>query len=206
MVDFTSPSSDTPLLDAARAGDERAFETVTSRYHVSLIRTAVRYVRDVATAEDVVQDTWIAFIESLDRFEGRCSMRTWLFRILLNKAKTRANGDRRYVQFSSVTPDGGETECLDGPSIRQRWGNEHAWTADPEQICLGRETMDIVKRAIEALPDRLANVIELRDVQGLSASEVCEALGVTETNQRVMLHRARSRVREALYAHCTVQA
>jgi RNA polymerase sigma-70 factor (ECF subfamily) len=199
---------DERLCVALRAGDERAFAELVGRYHSALLRLATVYVRSPAVAEDVVQETWLGVIGGIDRFEGRSSLKTWIFRILENKAKTRGTREARSVPFSALGP--GDDE--DGPSVEpgRFFGGRHAewpghwasppgsWDDVPESRLLGKETRAVVRDAIAALPPLQARVISLRDIEGWSSGEVCELLDVSEVNQRVLLHRARSTVRRAL--------
>jgi RNA polymerase sigma-70 factor, ECF subfamily len=164
------------------------------------------YVPSRAIAEDVVQETWLAFLESLDRFEGRSSIKTWLFRILLNIAKKRGVRERRSIPFSAAwEPDEGEP-ALDPSSFRgagDRWPHHwlrapREWDTIPERKLLSDETLKQVHDAIAELPPAQREVITLRDVEGWTSREVCNVLDLSETNQRVLLHRARSKVRRAL--------
>lgn len=196
-------SDDGDLLAALRGGDEAAFSALVQRYHGPLVRLAQQYVRDRQVAEEVVQDTWLAVLQGIDRFEQRSSFKTWLFRILVNQAKTRGVRERRSTPFATLA-----ARELDGPDPAvepERFGTGGAWSApprawehEPEERLLAQETLGALARAIEALPPAQREVIRLRDVDGWDAAEVCEALGLTDGNQRVLLHRARSKVREAL--------
>ncbi len=207
-------SSDAELTDAIRAGDEPAFASLVARHHTRLVRTAQRFVRDAAAAEDVAQDTWMGFLGSLDRFEGRCSVSTWLLRILFHKAKSRASRDAKLVPFSTFASEDPSYDSVSADPSRFANGCDSltpdlcmeypTWRSDPEQILLDKEAHTTVRRAIADLPTALATVIDLRDVQGFTAKEVCDALGLTQANQRVLLHRARSRVRAALSKHFAV--
>ena len=217
LVLHTMTSTDAPhpiatpedmrTVEALRAGDERVFRELVERYHSSLIRVALMYVRTRSVAEEVVQDTWIGVLRSLPRFEGRSSLRTWIFRILANQARTRAKREARSVPFSALAdPDGG------GPTVDpdRFLGADHAaypghwaspprsWGTVPEEELLAQETRERVLAAIEALPASQRAVISLRDVEGWSSEEVCELLEISEGNQRVLLHRARAKVRQAL--------
>jgi RNA polymerase sigma-70 factor, ECF subfamily len=197
------------LLDALRRGDESAFTLLVDRYHTALLRLALAFVSNRAIAEEVVQDTWLGVLGGLGRFEGRSSLRTWIFRILANKAKTRAQREGRTIPFSSL-PDL-DLE-LDGPSVEPdrflppdhaQWPGHWAtpaqsWEGIPEERLLAQETRACIQDAIDALPPLQREVITLRDVEGCTAEEACHILSVTETHQRVLLHRARSRVRGAL--------
>src|SRR5918996_731739 len=194
------------LLEALRNGDEAAFMALVDRHSSMLLRVAMMYVPSRAIAEDVVGETWLAFLESLDRFEGRSSIKTWLFRILLNIAKKRGVKERRSIPFSTAwEPDEGEP-ALD-PSRFQgdgdRWPHHwlHSpsdWDTLPERKLLSDETLRKVQDAIDHLPKAQREVITLRDVEGWTSQEVCNVLDLSETNQRVLLHRARSKVRRAL--------
>ncbi len=196
---------DRELLRALRAGDETAFVELVERYSGSLLRVATTIVGSRAVAEEVVQETWLGVLRGLDRFEGRASLKTWLFRILTNSAKTRAMRERRSVPFSSLVR--AETEyderTVDAdrflPADHERWpGHWAVPPRAPEASLLGAETQRVIRQAIDELPEAQRTVITLRDVGGWDAEEVCEVLELTDGNQRVLLHRARSRVRAAL--------
>jgi RNA polymerase sigma-70 factor (ECF subfamily) len=194
------------LVDSLRAGDEAAFETLIDRYHTPLLRLAMLYVPSRAVAEEVVQETWLGVLQGLARFEGRSSLKTWMFRILTNRARTRGQREGRSIPFSAVwPPDAAE------PSVEMDrfFPPEHAsaghwmsrpqnWEALPEERLISEETSAQIQQAIDALPSNQREVITLRDVEGWSSEEVCNVLEISETNQRVLLHRARSKVRRAL--------
>jgi RNA polymerase sigma-70 factor (ECF subfamily) len=168
-----------------------------------MLRIALLYVPSRAVAEEVVQETWLAVLTGLERFEGRSSLRTWLFRILTNRAKTRGQREGRTVPFSAFASDGDEDEVA--VSIDRFLGADSRhhghWAAPPrgvpEERLLAAEARERIQAAIEALPPNQRAVITLRDLEGLSAEEACNVLGLSETNQRVLLHRARSKVRAA---------
>jgi RNA polymerase sigma-70 factor, ECF subfamily len=171
-----------------------------------MLRIARMFVSTQAVAEDVVGDAWVGILRGLDGFEGRSSLRTWMYRIVVNIAKTRGRREGRSVPFASLAGDDLDAPAVDGDRFQGPEG-EHAghwstipadWLGVPEDRLLGRETLEVVGRAIEALPPMQAEVIRLRDVLGWSSEEVRNALELTETNQRVLLHRARARVRRAL--------
>jgi RNA polymerase sigma-70 factor (ECF subfamily) len=197
------------LIEALRQGDETAFMMLVERYQAALLRLARVYISDPAIAEEVVQDTWVGVLLGLDRFEGRSSLKTWIFRILMNKAKTRAIREGRVIPFSALEAFATD---LDGPSVDPdrflppddpRWPGHwktppDEWGTTPEQMLLSGETRAFIDAAIQQLRPSQREVITLRDVQGLSAPEACEILGISEANQRVLLHRARSKVRMAL--------
>lgn len=192
------------LLRALRDRDEQAFVEALDAYYPAMLRLARSHVRDDATAEEVVQETWLAALAGVDRFEGRASVKTWLFRILRNIARGRGRRDARQQPFSVIegaaadagsggtAGSGGLAEAVDGRSA--------LWTTstDPEEELLSRELAEHIDAAIARLPPRQREVIVLRDVEGWNPDDVCNALGLSDTNQRVMLHRARNRVRHEL--------
>ena len=198
-----SPADDLQLVERARGGDDEAFAVLVRRYSPMLMRLARMYVPTDALAEDVVQETWVAVVRGLERFEGRSSFKTWLFRILVNRAKTRGVREHRSIPFASVGPDGEDGE---GPTVDpSRFTSEGAWTSapadwrdDPEAALDSAEALRVARAAIAELPERQKIVITLRDLEGLSSDEVRNVLDLTETNQRVLLHRARTKVRKAL--------
>jgi RNA polymerase sigma-70 factor (ECF subfamily) len=199
-----SDAADAELVERARAGDEEAFATLVRRYSPALMRLARMYVATAAVAEDVVQETWLGVLKGLERFEGRASFRTWLFRILVNRAKTRGVREHRSIPFASLS--GAGEEDRDEPSVDPaRFVEEGAWASpprrwedQPEAALESAEARRIVQEAIDLLPERQRIVITLRDLEGLSSDEVRNALDLSETNQRVLLHRARTKVRQAL--------
>jgi RNA polymerase sigma-70 factor (ECF subfamily) len=196
---------DAEVVAALRRGDEAAFVALVGRHHAALRRVARRYVATDALADEVVQDTWVAVLKGLPRFEGRSSLKTWIFHILANIAKTRGARERRTVPFSGLAAEGD-----DGPAVppERFQGPDDAWPAhwaapprpweDPERRLASLEARDRLRQAIEALPPVQQAVLTCRDVEGLEADEVCRLLDLTDGNQRVILHRARSRVRAAL--------
>lgn len=204
---------DLRLVAALRAGDEAAFVGLVERYHASLVRLATVYVGDRAVAEEVAQETWMGVLRGLERFEGRAALKTWIFRILTNRAKTRGQREGRTVSFSAL---GGGPEA-DEPAVdpdrflppdHPQWPGHWAaplqsWGQSPEERLLSGETAEVIRAAIEQLPPAQREVITLRDVDGWASTEVCELLTITETNQRVLLHRARSKVRQALERYFT---
>jgi RNA polymerase sigma-70 factor (ECF subfamily) len=200
----TEPN-DHDLVERLRDGDESAFVQLIDMYGATMLRVAQMYVRDRASAEEVVQETWLAVLNGIDRFEGRSSLKTWLFRILTNRAKTRGQRDGRMVPFSALAGASGDADepsvdpdrflGLDSPTPGAWAAPPRAW---PEDKILQRETLGVIQMAIEELPDAQREVIRLRDVEGWSPMEVTDALEITDGNQRVLLHRARSKVRAAL--------
>jgi RNA polymerase sigma-70 factor (ECF subfamily) len=202
-------AADAAVVAALRAGDEAAFVELVQRYQRSLVRLAQTFVPSEAVAEEVVQDTWIAVIKGIDGFEARSSLRTWIFRILTYQARNRGERERRSVPLSSLLPpDAGPDEPAVDPSrfhppgsVVQpgHWADGPTpWTSDAERRLLDRETRDVVAAALDALPAAQRTVMTLRDVEGWSAEEVCELLEISQGNQRVLLHRARSKVRAAI--------
>ena len=187
------------LLGRLRSGDERAFEALVDRYDGSLRRVARTFVRTPSAVDDVVQETWLGVVRGLRSFEGRSSLRTWIFSILVNQARTRARRDARSLPFSALESD-------DGPSLDpEAFGTDGRWASaparldgDPETGLLSGELRSQLLRTVEALSDEQRAVITLRDLVGCSAPEVCDLLDITDGNQRVLLHRARTRVRTAL--------
>ena len=201
-----APTPDATLIEALRRGDEQAFVALIEMYHSSLLRLAMAYVATKEQAEDVVQETWLGVLNGIDRFETRSSLKTWIFRILVNRAKTKGVREHRSVPFSSLEVDGAEKEPSVDPSRFQQstrlagfWAVPPAsWAGIPEERLLSAEARAVVDDAIAMLPDMQRSVIILRDVKGFSSREVCDVLDLTEANQRVLLHRARSKVRARL--------
>jgi RNA polymerase sigma-70 factor (ECF subfamily) len=191
------------LLAALRGGDEQAFAGLIDCYHGSMLRVARSYVATRETAEDVVQETWLGVIKGLDAFEGRSSLKTWIFRILVNRAQTRGQREARSQPFSAFGPSPDEP-AVDPARFNAagRWTG--FWAVPPtlhspaEEQVIANEAGRELLAAIGELPDSQRIVITLRDVQGLSASEVCDLLDISEANQRVLLHRARTKARAAL--------
>ena len=199
---------DAQLLSRLRARDEEAFELLVERHYGTMLAVARSYVRTRALAEEVVQEAWLGVLKGLDRFEGRSSLRTWLISIVANVARTRAKRESRSIPLASLTGDD-DGPVVDADRFRSAgdpfpghwWSYPRDWRELPEEALLERETVAVVTRAIEALPDAQRAVITMRDVAGCTPEEVCAALGVSDGNQRVLLHRARSRVRAALEVH-----
>jgi RNA polymerase sigma-70 factor, ECF subfamily len=199
--------SDAELIDRLRAGDEAAFVGMIDAYSAPLLRLALSFVQSSAVAEEVVQETWMAVVTGIGRFEGRSSVKTWLFKILTNKAKTRALRERRTISFSEFDLDAADEPAVDPdrflPASHPQWPHHWAtppqpWSMGPEGTALDRETMAVLRRALEDLPRAQQLVVALRDVHGWPAAEVCAALDLSEANQRVLLHRGRSRLRGVL--------
>jgi RNA polymerase sigma-70 factor (ECF subfamily) len=187
---------DTELLQRLRAGDEEAFVALVDRYHAPLLRFAMTMVPSRAVAEEVVQDTWLGVVRGIDRFEGRSSLQTWLFRILANRARTTGTRERRSTPIDLQSEPAVPAHRF---SAAGGWVDPPApWTDEVEDRLLAQETAERVRGRIDALPEGQRQVVSLRDVDGLSAAETCEILGLTDANQRVLLHRGRSRVRGML--------
>lgn len=199
-------ANDAGLVAALRRGDEAAFTELVTNYQPSLVRLAMAYVPNRAAAEDVAQETWLGVLRGLDSFEGRSSLKTWIFRILLNRAKTRGERERRSIPFSAVTTEEASEPASDpswfyppGHPLEGWWTSyPRSWDEMPEERVLSRETRDAINAAIDALPPNQQAVINLRDVEGWDSADVRALLGVSEANQRVLLHRARAKVRRAL--------
>jgi RNA polymerase sigma-70 factor (ECF subfamily) len=198
-------TEDHELVQRLRQGDEMAFAELIDRYGAMMLRVAQMYVRDRATAEEVVQETWLAVLNGIDRFEERSSLKTWLFRILTNRAKTRGQRDGRIVPFSALAGadlEGDEPSVDPDRFLGPDSPHPGAWAAPPvawpEERLLERETLGVIEMAIDDLPEAQRDVILLRDVDGWTPMEVSDVLGITDGNQRVLLHRARSKVRAAL--------
>ena len=200
---------DAELLARLRAGDEAAFLELVRKYGPVMQRVALTYVRSPSVAEEVVQDAWIGVLRSLHRFQGRSTLRTWLLRILANRARTRGVREARCVPFASLAREGEDEPSLaperfQGPEGRFPGGwaaFPTDWDTIPEQHLLAQETLAHVDAAIRELPGRQQEVMVLRDIEGWTPEEVCEALDLSAGNQRVLLHRARSRVRSALESY-----
>jgi RNA polymerase sigma-70 factor (ECF subfamily) len=192
------------LIEALRLGDEAAFMRLVEAYGPTLRRVARIYVPNAAVAEEVVQETWIGVLKGIDRFEGRSSLKTWILRILANIAKTRAERERRTIPFSSIGPAAAERSVDPdrflpaGHENARRWAFGPSKWETPEESLLSGETRRVIDEAIEKLPPAQREVITLRDVEGWSSEDVRNALEISETNQRVLLHRARSKVRGAI--------
>lgn len=205
------PANDERLLAALRRGDEDAFRALVGEHGPFLMRLALMHVPSRAVAEEVVQDTWLAVLNGIDRFEGRSSLRTWIASILLNTARTRGQRERRVLPFSffkrrreegrdepAVDPDRFQSARESNPG---QWARPPAEWESPEERLSAKEARRVLLEAIAGLPVRQREVIALRDISGWSAAEARNALGLSETNQRVLLHRARSKVRAALERH-----
>ena len=198
------------LLPALRAGNEEAFVSLIEQYHPLLIRVARNFVPSEAVAEEVAQETWMGVLAGIHTFEGRSSLKWWILRILTNCAKTRGQKERRSVPWSSLMTDDDTASSAVDPDrffeeSHPRWAG--GWCAPPQPfgdvVLLSNETLRLVAAEIERLPEGQREVIWLRDVEGLDAEEVCELMNLSEANQRVLLHRARSRVRAALEVQLT---
>ena len=198
-------SDDSVLIAALRQGDELAFAWLLDTYDAPLHRTALGFVSSSAIADDVVQDTWLGVIRGIDRFEGRSSLKTWIFQILMNIARTRGVRESRTVPFSSAEPRGDAADLGFSAdhfrSATDEWPGHWArpprpW--QPAEVFDQRDLLGRVHAAIGELPPTQRIVMSLRDIDGWSSDEVCDVLDLTQTNQRVLLHRARASVRAAL--------
>jgi RNA polymerase sigma-70 factor (ECF subfamily) len=199
--------SEDRLIARLRHGDEGAFDELVNQHHGSLIRVALGYVADRDVAEEVVQDTWMTVIEKLDSFEGRSSLRTWIFGILIHKAKDRGVREKRHTTFSTLESyDDDNEEAVDPARFQQsgEWAGHWAFPPQPwddrtpEKLLASKQATDCMQEAISNLPSTLRDVLIMRDVEGIESTEICELLKITETNLYVRLHRARERVRQAV--------
>jgi RNA polymerase sigma-70 factor, ECF subfamily len=206
-VPLTAASDDAALIAALRRGDEAAFVRLVEQYHAALIRVAQVYVSSHAIAEEVAQETWLGMLQGLQRFEGRSSLKTWIFHILTNRAKTRGHREKRCTPFSAMwgVDDEASEPAVEPERFRatEPWTDHWAippqgWDHLPEERLLSQETRAHIHASIATLPTKQRLVLTLRDIEGLSSGDVCRVLGVSEVHQRVLLHRARSRVRAAL--------
>jgi RNA polymerase sigma-70 factor, ECF subfamily len=209
---YVPPPGQAEIVAALRAGDERAFALLVEELGPSLLRVARMYVSTTAVAEEVVQETWLGVLAGIERFEGRSSLKTWIFRILTNRAKTRGEREGRSVPFSSLAVEGNDDD-RDGATVaadRFQGSGRYAghwtsapsrWSELPESRLVAKETVGVAQAAIDALPEAQRAVITMRDVEGWSSEEVRNVLGLSESNQRVLLHRARAKVRRALESY-----
>lgn len=195
------------LIARLRGGDEGAFDELVNKHHGALVRMALGHVADREVAEEVVQDTWMAVIQGLPRFEGRSSLRTWICGILIHKAKDRGVREKRHATFSNFeSHDEDHDEAVDPSRFHQNgeWTGHWAFPPQPweeqtpEKLLASRQAVAAMQQAIESLPPTLKEVLILRDIEGIEAKEACELLQITETNLYVRLHRARERVRRAV--------
>jgi RNA polymerase sigma-70 factor (ECF subfamily) len=194
------PRADRIAIRRILEGDADAFAGLVKRYQGPFLRLAGALLRDAAAAEEVVQDTWLAILDGLSRFEGRSSLKSWMFHILANRARTRRAREGRSVPFSRLRPEGGDdAEAFDADG---RWAvPPRRWEEEsPERLLARAEARAAVEAAVAELPPGQRAVITLRDVEGLESDEICRVLGITPVNQRVLLHRARGRIRAALQA------
>jgi RNA polymerase sigma-70 factor (ECF subfamily) len=199
-------ADETLLVTALRCREEAAFVALVRRYHSLMLRVAYAQLNDEAAAEEVVQETWLAVIKGIGSFAGRSSLRTWMFRILTHQASARRGRDGRQIPFSALAcADAVASEPSVEPSrffSRDHGARPFFWVSDPrewpEDALLAAEVRSVIGAAVRRLPDSQRVVLTLRDLEGWSPGEVCEALGISDGNQRVLLHRARSRVREVL--------
>lgn len=203
-ADTPAPASELALLERLRARDERAFSELVDGLQGPLLRLALGFVSSRAVAEEVVQETWVSVLDGLAKFEGRSTLKTWIFRILMNRAKTRGARENRTVPFSSLSdPETGEPEpavAAERFQANGAWGiPPRRWEDDaPDKLLMNQQALRRLEGAIAALPPNQRAVVTLRDIDGLDSGEVCNVLGISESNQRVLLHRGRSRLRAAL--------
>jgi RNA polymerase sigma-70 factor (ECF subfamily) len=211
VAEVAGLASDDELVAALRAGDEQIFRELFTHNYPMMKRVARSYVASDAVAEEVVQETWLAVITGITRFEGRSSLSTWIFSILTNQAKTHGKRERRALPFASISPEGGDQPVLDPDRFQK---DDEAWPGHwatpprpwqkPERRMLSLEVREQLKEALAELPERQRVVVVSRDVEGVSAEEVRDLLELSQENQRVLLHRGRSRLRAILdenFAH-----
>jgi RNA polymerase sigma-70 factor, ECF subfamily len=187
--------TDQELLGRLRSGDEAAFVILVSRHNSSLLGVARSYVPTHALAEEVVQETWIGVLRGVDTFEGRSSIKTWIFRILINRARTVGGREPRHLSLSDGQPS---VDPLRFDSSGAWAKPLESWESEADDRVVAATWSHCLTQALDDLPARQREVVVLRDVEGLAGAEVCELLGLTEANQRVLLHRGRSRLRSAL--------
>lgn len=207
MVDERRATDDAELVRALQRGEEPAFQEIVGRWHAGFVRLARDYARSEAVAEEVVQEAWMGVLQGIDRFEGRSSLRSWISRIVVNCARKRAGKEARSTPFSALDQGddgGGAVDAArfapeDHPLWPGHWQREP--TPWPEDRLLSKEIAAVAEAAIDRLPPAQRQVLRLRDVEGVDASEVCDALEISEANQRVLLHRARVAVRRAIEVH-----
>lgn len=200
---MTDPADDQHLLARLRAGDEDAFTTLVRQQHGALRSFVRTFVASPATADEVVQETWLAVLTGLSRFEGRSSLRSWIFSIAANQARRRAVRDGRTILFSDFAPAANEDEPAVDPSRFNAAGYWHQpprpWDDfTPERLAASQQIRTALAAALDELPPAQRTVVILRDVAGCTAVEACNVLGISETNQRVLLHRGRARLRRLL--------
>jgi len=201
--DVPASASDLAFIARLRARDPKAFSDLLDRYHGPLLRLALVFVPSRAVAEEVVQETWVGVLDGLDCFEGRSTLKTWIFRILTNRAKTRGVRENRTVPFSAFSDQDGDHEAaVEAARFKPNgmWGvPPRRWEDDtPEKLLMTQQALQHLEVAIAALPPNQRAVVTLRDIDGLESDDVCNVLEISETNQRVLLHRARSKLRAAL--------
>ena len=203
----TSPIDELELVLALRAGNEDAFTNLVNRYQPAMLQIALAYVPSHAVAEEVVQEAWLGVLQGIGRFEGRSQLKTWIMRIVINRAKRRGGQEARTIPFSVVPLASQELDpSVDADRFRRPsdpwpghwWTPPTNWGEQPEARILSREMLEQVRAALSCLPEKQREVITLRDVLGYSSAEVCNVLAISDTNERVLLHRARSRVRAAV--------
>lgn len=213
---LTDVDREARLLSLLRSGDEHAFESLVAKHAAGMLRVARTYVASDVAAEDVVQDTWVAVMRGLEQFEGRCTVKTWLYRILINRSKSMGIGDRRTVPMSALHGENlhGENRTVapdrfygaGEPDVLGRWSDPpRAWQRDPQTQAIGAELLRQLRAAIEVLPEPQRRVVILRDVEGMSAAETAELLDLSAVNQRSLLHRGRARLRQSLEAYLALE-
>lgn len=200
-MEATTSTDERALIDRLLEGDEAAFSSLVERYHAQMVRVARAYCGSSAV-DEVVQDTWMAVLKGLPKFQARSSLKTWIFRILVNRARTTGVKEKRSTPLSGLVED---NEPMPDPATFTTEGHwsapPAAWSSTPEKLAEDAQTARLAMEAIAGLPERQRLAITLRDVQGLTSAEVCNVMEISDTNQRVLLHRARTKVRKALADH-----
>ena len=210
----SSSNEEIELINALRAGSESAFVKLIDTYHASMLRIAMLFARDPSLAEDIVQEAWVGVLHGLARFEARSSIKTWIFRILVNTAKSRATREQRTIPMSALWDRSSERfepaveperfRPPDAPQYAGGWASfPLSWGDAPEEKLIAHETQMQIRAAIEALPANQRIVVSLRDAEGWTTEEIRNILQISDANQRVLLHRGRSKVRRSLERYLT---
>jgi RNA polymerase sigma-70 factor (ECF subfamily) len=189
--------ADRALIERLRAGDEEVFITLVGQHHEAMLRIAMTFVSNLSIAEEVVQDTWLALLTGLDRFDGRSSLRTWMFSVLVNRARTVGTREHRTTTVDDIEA------TVDASNFSQQgyWtAMPSSWPKDLDYRLTRPELRDLLRELLDTLPERQRRVVTLRDIEGLNSIEVCEVLKLSEGNQRVLLHRGRRKLRGLLDA------
>lgn len=193
--------TDQEIVKALLEGDEEVFEALIKQHYAAMLRVALMYLPERSMAEEVVQETWIHVLKGLPQFEGRSSLKTWIFSILINRAKTYARREGRHLLLEALDETYEPAVAPERFSDHDWAESPHNWDEFPEDRLISQETFKIIEDTLYRLPHNQREVMVLRDLQQWTSAEVCDTLGISEANQRVLLHRARSKVRQALEAY-----